>query len=229
MSSVLTRNEDETNSSSTMETVREPLLRALDAALEESETGGSAGSRGGRIARTFLLIDLGAALGYLRGRGSPSDVMETFTAPTSGSGTMEAEGATSRTGAGGESGGRSTRSTLLLAGLVVGLTYLLRSRSKSVDAVVGGATQRARSAAEMTARRTGRVAQRTEAVADETADRIEETGEMAAEQVREGGETAADRVQESGEMAEERIDEAADTAENVEEEATGDESDESEE
>lgn len=236
MSSVLTRSQDETSSGSTndasgsmMETMREPLLRTLETALEESGTG-SDGSRGG-IARTFLLIDLGAALGYLRGRRSASEVVETFTAPNDGSETKGMRDAISPTTEA-ESGGRSARSTLLLAGLVVGLTYLLRSRSASVDRAVGTVTGRARSVADTAARRSGEAAQRTESAADEAADRIEQTGEAAAEQVREGGETAADRVQESGEMAEERIDEAADAAEEVEEQAeqvAGDGSDENEE
>ena len=181
----------------------------------------SSASRGDKIARAFLVIDVGAAANrLLRGRGAPSDAVETLVEPAAD---IDAD----------EGGrGRGTLSRLFLLGVIVGLSYVLRSRSGSVGEVVGTATERAQSVADETARRSGEIAQRTTAVTGQVADRIEqtgetaadrieETGEMAADRIEETGETAGDTIQESGEMATDQIEEATETVEEMEEEAIG--------
>lgn len=218
MSSILTRNRGETGES-TQDTESGPLMQVLKVAMEEAGSDASSASRGDKIARAFLVIDVGAAANrLLRGRGAPTEAAEALVESD-----MDVE-----TDEGG--GGRGTLSRLFLLGVVVGLGYVLRSRSGSgsVGEVVDSATERAQTVADETARRSGEIAQRTTAVTGQVADRIEQTGEMAADRIEEGGETAADSIQESGEMATGQIEEATETVEGMEEEATG-EGEESEE
>lgn len=231
MSSILTRNRGETAGESMQGTESGPLMQVLKVAIEESGMDASSASRGRKIARAFLVVDVGAAVNrLLRGRGGPSEAAETLVEPA-----LEIE-----TGEGRQ--GRGTLSKLFLAGVVVGLGYVLRSRSGSVGKVVDTATQRAQTVADETARRSGEIAQRTTAVTGQVAGRIEESGEMAAERIEQtgemaaeriegGGEMAADRIQESGEMATDQIEEATETVEEMEEEATseGEEGEETEE
>ena len=191
-----------------------PLMEVLRVALEESETSASSASRGQKIARAFLVIDVGAAVNRLRrGRGAPSEAAETLAEPATD---IEAE-------EGGK--GRSTLSRLFLLGVVVGLGYVLRSRSgsgsESVGKVVDTATERAQTVADETARRSGEIAQRTTAVTGQVADRIEQTGETAADRIEDTGEMAADTIQEGGETATDQIEEATETVEEMEEEAMG--------
>lgn len=222
MSSILTRNRGETAGESMRDTESGPLMQVLKVAIEESGMGTSSASRGDKIARAFLVIDVGAAANrVLRGRGAPSEAAELVEPALN----IEAE-------EGGQ--GRGTLSKLFLLGVVVGLGYVLRSRSESgsVGEVVDTATERAQTVADETARRSGELAQRTTAVTGQVADRIEQTGETAAERVEETGEMAADRIEESGEMAADtiqeggeaatgQIEEATETVEEMEEEAMG--------
>lgn len=220
MSSILTRNQGKTTGESMQETEGGPLMQVLKVAIEESGMGASSASRGDKIARAFLVIDVGAAANrILRGRGAPTEAVETLVEPATD---IEAEEG---------SQGRGTLSRLFLLGVVVGLGYVLRSRSESVGEVVDTATERAQTVADETARRSGEIAQRTTAVTGQVADRIEESGEMAADRIEEGGEKAADTIQESGEAATGQIEEATETVEEMEEEAMseGEESEESEE
>lgn len=214
------------------ETESGPLMQVLKVAIEESGMGASSASRGDKIARAFLVIDVGAAAKrLLRGRGGPTEAVETLVEPA-----LDIEGEAEK-----GSQGRSTLSRLFLLGVVVGLGYVLRSRSGSgsVGEVVDTATERAQTVADETARRSGELAQRTTAVTGQVAERIEqtgetaaerveETGEMAADRIEEGGEKAADTIQESGETATGQIEEATETVEEMEEEAMG-EGEESEE
>ncbi|UPW01117.1 hypothetical protein M0R88_03205 [Halorussus gelatinilyticus] len=196
---------------------RGQIVRAVKMAIQDGD-GMSADSREGEIVRTFLLVDLGAAMNYLRGRRGSSEATEALTelAPEAD---LESDGS---------SGGRGMLSRLFLLGVVVGLGYAMSKRSESVGETVGRATDRVREVADQTAIRSGEAAQRTEAVAGEAADRIEEGSEMAAERVQEGGEAAAEQVRERGEMAADSVQEggeevsedmerAADTAEDAEE------------
>ena len=192
-----------------------PLMQVLKVAIEESgmsASGASSASRGDKIARAFLVIDVGAAAKrILRGRGAPTEAAELVEPALDID--VEAEKG---------SQGRGTLSRLFLLGVVVGLGYVLRSRSESgsVGEVVDTATERAQAVADETARRSGEIAQRTTAVTGQVADRIEQTGETAAERVEETGEMAADRIEETGEMAADTIQEGGETATDQIEEAT---------
>lgn len=209
--SILTRDTEATTAESTNRSVRQPLVRAFRMALEDAEMGRS-GSSGQGLARTFLLIDLGAAMGYLLGNRGNSDgagaVAEMVSEPASD---VEAELDTGQ-----QSGGRSTLSTLFLLGAVVGIGYVLRTRMGSMDEVVDQATERARTVSDEAAMRMGETAGRTETAAQQAADTIAETGEMAGEQIQEGSETAADRVEEGGEQAADQMQGAGETVEEVE-------------
>jgi hypothetical protein len=198
--SILTQDTEETSERSMEGTVREPVVRAFRMALEDAEMGGASGSKGSGLARTFLLIDLGAAVGYLLGnRGSKSGnagaIAEMVSEPASQSRT--------EIGTEQQSGGRSTLSKLFLLGAVVGIGYVLRTRMGSMDRAIDEATERARTVADETAMRSGEIAGRTETVSRETADRLEGTSETAAERVEEAGEMAADEIEKAGETVEE--------------------------
>lgn len=232
MSSILTRAAEETSESSTGSTVREPMMRAIKMALEEAEDGRSSGSAGREMARTFLVVDLGAVVGYLFGdRKSMSGAVETLAevAPeqdVEGTSEQDVEVASERAtemapepGTDDGGGGRGVLSKLFLLGVVVGLGYAARTRMGSGDKLVDKATDRARSVADEAAMRSGEAAGRTETVTGEAAERIEESGEMAAERIQEGSEMAAERVQEGGEQAADQMEEAGETVENVEEKA----------
>ncbi|MFC4550883.1 MULTISPECIES: hypothetical protein [Halorussus] len=212
MSSILSRDAEKRRA----ERTSDPLMRAFEVVLEEAESGRSR-SQDGRIVRPFLLVDLGAALGYLRGKRGGT----TETVANSVEETLETRMESSDRGRSGRSGGggRSILSRLFLVGAVVGLAYVLRKRSGSVDELASKATDRARSVADETARRSGEAAGRAETVTDEAADTIRERGEMAAETVQEGSEKAADRVEEGGERAADQIEGAGETVENAEEKA----------
>jgi len=223
--SILSQDAEETSGRSTKGTVREPIVRAIRMALEDAEMGRSSGSDGGKLARTFLLVDLGAAMGYLLGdRGSRSNgtesIAEMVPEPASQSRT---EIRTKQ-----ESGGRSTLSRLFLLGAVVGIGYVLRTRMGSMDRVVDEATERARTVADETAMRSGEIAGRTETVSREAADRIEGTSETAAERVEETGEMAADEIEKAGETVEEAEQQMEEQAEGMKEggEETDEESEE---
>ncbi|WP_137284930.1 hypothetical protein [Halorussus salinisoli] len=227
MSSILSEDAEERRTKRADDSVRDPAVRILRAAMEDGDGERSGPSRENRLVRTFLLVDLGAAMRYLRGRRGGSEAAEALTelAPEV---ELEAE-----SDEGGQ--GRGVLQRLFLLGVVVGLGYVLSRRSESMGQVVSQATDRARSVADQAEMRSGEMAGQTEAAAGEAADRIEETGgavtDEAADRVREGGEMAADHVQESGEMAADEIEEAADATEEAEEKAedTGSESGEDEE
>lgn len=223
MSGILSDEGGESKAESAVDAVPESVLRTLKVAMEESESGET---RNGKIVRTFLLVDVGEAVRYLRGRnGRTSEVAEKTVEKAIDAGSDET---TTSTSPAQESQGRGMLSRLLLVGVVVGLGYLLKSRSGSVDEAVSKTTEQLHSVADKTAVRSGEVAQRTEAVVGQAAEGIQETGEMAADQVetgteeaadrvRESGETAADQVQEGGQTAADQIDEAAETAEETQE------------
>jgi hypothetical protein len=212
--SILTQDTEETSGESTNRAVREPIIRAFRMALENTESGRSSGSSGRGLARTFLLIDLGAAIGYLLGdRGSTSNgtdsIAEMVSEPASGAGTeIQIEDQ--------QSGGRSTLSKLFLLGAVVGIGYVLRTRMGSMDRVVDRATERARTVSDEAAMRSGEAAGRTETTAQEAAETIEETGDRAAERIQEGSEMAADRVEEGGQQAADQMESAGESVEEVE-------------
>lgn len=231
MSGILSDEGGESKTESAVDAVPESVLRTLKVAMEESESGET---RNGKIVRTFLLVDVGEAVRYLRGRnGKTSEVAEKTVEKAIDAGSDET---TTSTSPAQESQGRGMLSRLLLVGAVVGLGYLLKSRSGPVDEAVSKTTEQLHSVADKTAVRSGEVAQRTEAVVGQAAEGIQETGEMAADQVetgteeaadrvRESGETAADQVQEGGQKAADQIDEAAETAEETQEQQ-GDEGEE---
>jgi hypothetical protein len=209
--SILTQDTEEESGKSMERSVREPLVRALRVAMEDGESRSSgSGTRG--LARTFLLIDLGALVGYLFGnRGSngggaealaqmvPEQAVETTAS-------METEQ---------DSGGRGILSKLFLLGAVVGLGYVLRTRMGSMDRVVEEATDRAQTVTDEGVMRMGETAGRTEVAADEAADTIEEAGEMAAERVEETGEMAADQMESAGETVEAAEQQAEEKAEEM--------------
>ena len=215
--SILTQNTEEKSGESTKNTVREPVVRAIRTALEDAEMGRSSGSDGRKLARTFLLIDLGAAMGYLLGdRGSTSNgtesIAEMVPESTSGAGTeIQIQDQQSE-----QSGGRGTLSKLFLLGAVVGIGYVLRTRMGSMDRVVDKATERARTVSDEAAMRSGEAAGRAETVSQEAAETIEETGERAAERIQEGSEMAADRVEEGGQQAADQMESAGETVEEAE-------------
>ena len=228
MSEILSRDTEERRG----ERTSDPMMRMFEVAAGESESGD------GRMVRPFLLVDLAAALDYLRGtRGGTGRLLADGVERTLLSQSSEAE---SRRARGGRSRGESRRGSpdgernrrgessgsgtsvlprLFLVGAVVGLAYVLRKRSGSVDEVASKATDRARSVADRTARRSGEAAGRAETMTDEAADTIRERGETAAEAVQEGSETAAEQVEEGGERAADQIEGAGETVEEVEEKA----------
>lgn len=225
MSGILTR-EGEQTAESTNETDRPPLNQVLRVVMEQADSGGSTGAQNRKLARTFVVMDVGAALRYLRGtRGGTTEIAETAAEFASG---PEPERDQKRRG-------RGMLTRLFLVGVVVGLGYVLRTRSESVDEMVDRVTERTQSvanrAAEQTATVTETAADRIQESSEQAAERLEETGEQTAEQVQEGGERAAGQIKEGGEQAADQIDEAAETATEVGEEAAetvGEGSDESE-
>lgn len=231
MNNTLTQTSGETESNSMQETLREPVMRAFRVAMEESDAERSTASRDGKIVRSFLLVDVGAALDYLRGRrrggGTGSEAAETLTE-------MVPEPET-------DDGGRGILSRVFLLGLVVGVGYVLRRRTGAGGRGVEEAADRAGSVADETAGTAGEAADQTTAVAEKVAERIQRGGEMTADRIqagseqladtiqRQGGEAAghveaeskeaADRIETGGEEAADRIDEAAETAESAQERA----------
>lgn len=186
------------------------MIRVLRTALEDADRSGDSG-----MARTYLLVDLGAVVGKILGRRGAS---------VGGSEPLAELAPDPETTGGGRGQGRSTLSKLFLLGAVVGIGYMMRRRSGSMNEVVDKATERAREVADETAMRSGEIAGRTETASKEVADQIEEAGEMAAERVEEGGETAADQMEGAGETvenveqkAEEKTEEMTDTGEEGEE------------
>jgi hypothetical protein len=186
------------------------MVRVLRTALEEADRSGDNG-----MARTYLLVDLGAVASRVLGRRGPSS--EGAEALAELASEPESDG-------GGRGQGRSTLSRLFLLGAVVGIGYMLSRRSGSMDEVVDKATERARSVADETAMRSGEIAGRTETATQEAAEKVEEAGEKAAESVEEGGEAAADQIEQAGEtvenveqQAEESAEEMTDTGEGGEE------------
>lgn len=209
MSSVLSRSRGEETTKLTDED-RSPMVRVLQTALEDGDRSGDSG-----MARTYLLVDLGAVVGKILGRRGAS---------AGGSEPLAELAPEPETTEGGRGQGRSTLSRLFLLGAVVGLGYMLQRRSGSMDEVVDKATERAREVADETAMRSGEMAGRTETASKEAAHQIEEAGEMAAERVEEGGEAAADQMEGAGETvenveekAEEATDEMTDAGEEGEE------------
>lgn len=221
MSSILSGETETGGARGTDDRGRDPVIRAFRMAMGDDEEL-AATTRDDRIVRTFLLVDLGAAVNYLRGRRGSSGATQALSKLVSESELTSEPELESESGAGDESG-RGILSRLFLVGVIIGLGYVLRKRSGSVSQTVSEATDRAREFADETELRSGEMAGRTEVVTEEAADRIEETGETvadeAADQVRETGEMAGDRVQESGEMAADEIEEVAEKTEEAEEKA----------
>lgn len=168
------------------------MIRVLRTALEEADRSGDSG-----MARTYLLVDLGAVARRILGRrGATSEGME-------GTEPLAELAPEPETTDGGRGQGRSTLSRLFVLGAIVGIGYMMSRRSGSMDEVVDKATEQARSVADQTAMRSGEMAGHTETASQEAAEQIEEVGEKAAEKVEEGGEKAADQMEEAGETVEE--------------------------
>lgn len=234
MSKIRSRTSEKTESNSMKDAVGRPVMQAIRMAREESDAMRSTESQDGKIVRSFLLIDVGAALDYFRsrrgGRGATSEATEALTEMVPEPEVEE------------ESGGRGILSRMFVLGLVVGVGYMLRRRSGSGGQVTGKVTERAESVADETVDSTHEAAERTSSVTGMVAERLQQGGEMAADRIQmgserladtiqqEGGEAAgrvetgteqaAERVETSGEEAAERIDEAAETAEEAEQKAT---------
>ena len=198
------------------------MMRVLRTAVEDANRSGDRS-----MARTYLLVDLGAVAGKMLGRRSAS---------VDGSEPIAELAPEPEPTKGGRGQGRSTLSRLFLLGAVVGIGYMMRKRSGSMNEVVDKATERAREVADQTAMRSGEMAGRTETASKQAAEQIQETGESAAERIQEGSEKAAERVEEGGEQAADQMEGAGETVENVEqtaeektEEMTGEGGEESEE
>lgn len=191
--------------SDTGESKAHSIVRTLKVAMEENEGRELSDDK---IVRTFLLIDVGAALKYLlRTNRTTSDIvgktLETDLAmDTQTNKDIRLDQERQRGG---------VLSKLLLIGAIVGLGFVLRSRMESMNKVVSKVTDQAHSVANETARRSGEAAHRMEAVTGQVAEKMQEGGERAADQVQEGGQKTADQ-----------IDEAADTAEDTQEQQTED-------
>lgn len=180
--------------------------------------GGSSESRG-----PYLLIDLGAIAGRLRGTARSADVGETAAelAPEPG----DDEDA--------ESSGRGLLSKLLLVGVVAAIALVLRRRSGGVEDPEETAESLAQRAASTIQQRGELAAERIEEGSQTVAERIEERGDQVSEaaqtvetveeratetveDVQEGAAEVAEDVQEGAEEVQET---AAETASDVEEDA----------
>ncbi|WP_227380467.1 hypothetical protein [Haladaptatus halobius] len=153
--------------------------------------------------RTFLLVDIDQAIRYLlRNDEVTSNVTEMIVKQILDT---ESKETTSSVQSGQQSQGRGKFSKLLLVGAVVGLGYVLKSKSKSMNKVVSKTTNQAHSIADKIAKRSGEMAHQTEAITEHAAQRIQERGETAADQVEAGTKEAAEQVDKRGEMAADQV------------------------
>jgi len=141
-----------------------------------------------------LLISIGATVGYLlqRRRTDTDSIAEdlepiTESEPEIGEEPVE------------ESGGRGIVSKLLLVGTVVGIGYVLKSRSGSVDEVVSEATEQVQSVTEKTIGESDQADEKVE----EVAEKAEEASEIAAEGIESTGEDVSEQVDEAAKDLEE--------------------------
>ncbi|WP_227778051.1 hypothetical protein [Haladaptatus pallidirubidus] len=199
------------------------IVRVLEVAMEENDPEAA---QNDKMVRTFLLVDINQAIRYLLGndRATSSNTEQIAKQALN----TEAKEMTSSAQPEQKSEGQSTVSKLLLVGTVIGLGYILKSKSKAMNKVVSKTTDQAHSIADKTTKRSDEMAQQTKAVAGQAAQRIQERGETAADQVEAGtkeaaeqvdkrGEIAADQIQEGSEKAADKIDEAAETVESTQE------------
>lgn len=208
MSNVLTRERTGETNAGIRDVVREPLSRALQEAVLRA--GGR--SDGRVVIRPFVLVDFGPVVdGLFDDEASTAESVRREAESVLGSTNTGDRGRAPARGERG--GGGSTLPRLLLLGVVVGLAYVLGTRTESVDRLIERAPGRVRELGEAAADRSGEVADRTETVTETAAERIRETGGSAADRVEKTGETASDRIEEGGEATSERADEAADTVE----------------
>lgn len=204
--------------------VRAPIKEAVREAMEEAETDREPDSGGRGISGTVLLLGVGAAIGYLlRGRGmdilgpfgptpereGPSAAPMTRPEPTAEPDEPEAAD---------DSSGRGLLSKALLVGAIVGIGYLLRSRTGAVDRLASGVRTKAGMAAEETEAYTEELAKETETMAEEAAERVAVGGETVADRIETGGEEMAEEVEETGEEMAEEVEEMGERAEEMEEE-----------
>jgi len=197
MSTVLTQDRKKLLSRSIEGAVHEPLKQAYKETLQEAEAERAqrAGrSRTRRFFGTLLLISIGATVGYLlqRRRTDTDSIAEdlepiTESEPEIGEEPVE------------ESGGRGIVSKLLLVGTVVGIGYVLKSRSGSVDEVVSEATEQVQSVTEKTIGESDQADEKVE----EVAEKAEEASEIAAEGIESTGEDVSEQVDEAAKDLEE--------------------------
>lgn len=166
-------------------TVGEQLIHVFRA--EQAEGNG--------VLRPFLLVDLRPLFRYLR-RGE-REVPAIGEAATELARSADVEQQSD--------GGGGTLSKLFLLGIVVGLGYALRSRSRSRGGSVDETAQR--------------TAEEAETLADRAANTIQRRGEVAATRIEEGSEALAERIETTGEQTAEQIGEAGERIEDVESEA----------
>ena len=204
--------------------VRAPIKEAVREAMEEAEAERERDSGGRGIPGTVLLVGVGAAIGYLlssRGMGilgpfgptpereESSTAPRTRPEPTTEPEEPEVEDTSS---------GRGLLSKALVVGAIVGIAYLLRSRTDAVDRLAAGVRTKAGMAAEEPEAYTEEVAEETEAMAEEAAERVAVGGETVADRIETGGEEMAEEVEEAGEELAGDVEEMGERAEEIEEE-----------
>ena len=204
--------------------VRAPIKEAVREAMEEAEAERERDSGGRGIPGTVLLLGVGVAIGYLlRGRGmgilGPFGAMSEREEPSAAPRTRpEPTAEPDEPEAADDSSGRGLLSRVLVIGAIVGIGYLLRSRTDAVDRLAAGVRTKAGMAAEETEAYTEELAEETETMAEEAAERVAVGGETVADRIETGGEELAEEVEEAGEELAEEVEEAGERAEEMEEE-----------
>lgn len=181
------------------ETILTSVVRTLKVAMEDSK---SRESQNGKIVHMFLLIDITEAIRDLLGE----EETKSKTAERTLKKAVDTEPDKATTSTQSDDQGRGILSKLLLLGAVVGVGYVLKSRSGSMDKnkILRKVSDQAQSVADETTKRSSKIAERTGTVTEQTSEKIQQ-----------GGETAADQVQEEGQKAADQINKAAETAENT--------------
>ncbi len=158
-------------------TIGEQILHILEGTDVDVSSPGKSKRSG-----PFLLVDLGTAVNYLRGRRAGTSMIGEAASELTSSTDMETANS-----------GRGRLSKLLVIGVVLGLAYLVRNRTRQTD-----------DAAEETAAE-------AESLAERAAATIQQRGEMAATRIEEGSEAVAERLEERGVEAAATIEDTGDT------------------